>query len=161
VTDESDDTTGNAPVGGDACDAGGVPPIVHAPGTKLLSALPCFVVPDVQVAADRLRDTLGFRTCFVVGDPGCQFGIVDLAEGQGFHLKSNGGAVGRRNAENHRQAIDAYIRVPDADEAYAIAKAAGAELLSEPTDQEWGMREFGVRDFDGMVFGYGADMSEP
>jgi uncharacterized glyoxalase superfamily protein PhnB len=161
VTEAGDGTTGDAPVGDDACEPGGIPPIVHAPGTKLLSALPCFVVPDVQVTADRLRDTLGFRTCFVIGDPGQQFGIVDLAEGQGFQLKSNGGAEGRRNAENHRQAIDAYIRVPDADVACTIARAAGAEILSEPTDQEWGMREFGVRDADGMVFCYGADTSEP
>ncbi|MHC4846616.1 MAG: VOC family protein [Planctomycetota bacterium] len=143
----------------DACEPGGIPPIVHAPGTKLLSALPCFVVPNVQVAADRLRDTLGFRICCVVGEPGCEFGIVDLVPGQGFHLKSNGGAEGRRNAENHRQAIDAYIRIADADETFTRLKAAGAEMLSTPTDQAWGMREFGVRDADGMVFCYGADTS--
>jgi uncharacterized glyoxalase superfamily protein PhnB len=125
----------------------------------LRSALPCFVVPDVQATADRLHDTLGFNTCFVVGEPGCQFGIVDLVEGQGFHLKSNGLAEGRRNAANHRQAIDAYIRVPDADAVHATMRAAGAELLSDPVNQEWGVREFGVRDADGLVFAVGSPTS--
>jgi uncharacterized glyoxalase superfamily protein PhnB len=43
----------------------------------------------------------------------------------------------------------AYLCVADADSYYDHLKAKGAELLSEIEDMPWGMREFGVKTFDG------------
>jgi catechol 2,3-dioxygenase-like lactoylglutathione lyase family enzyme len=42
-----------------------------------------------------------------------------------------------------------YLRVDDVDAFYSQVKRAGGELLSEPADKPWGMREFGVRSPDG------------
>jgi uncharacterized glyoxalase superfamily protein PhnB len=41
------------------------------------------------------------------------------------------------------------VLVPDVDAHYEQAKAAGGEIISEPTDQDYGQREYGVRDPEG------------
>ena len=41
------------------------------------------------------------------------------------------------------------VRLPDVDAHYARVKAAGARIEREPTDQPYGLREYGVRDLEG------------
>ncbi|MES0028113.1 VOC family protein [Mesorhizobium sp. M0040] len=48
-----------------------------------------------------------------------------------------------------------YIAVADADAAYARAKTAGAEILEELTDRDYGSREFICRDPEGNVWSFG------
>ena len=45
----------------------------------------------------------------------------------------------------------ASIQVDDVDAAYRAARAAGAEIVHELTDEPWGVRRFFVRDPDGHV----------
>jgi uncharacterized glyoxalase superfamily protein PhnB len=40
------------------------------------------------------------------------------------------------------------VRIPDVDAHYARVKAAGAQVEREPTDQPYGLREYGVRDLE-------------
>ena len=40
------------------------------------------------------------------------------------------------------------VRIPDVDAHYARVKAAGARIEREPTDQPYGLREYGVRDLE-------------
>lgn len=143
--------------------AGPAPARFVAPGgplaaeIRLLSALPAFTVRDVRAAAAHYRDALGFRVCFTVGEHPTQFSIVDLLPGQGVHLLSHHGERGRFNRDGGGQAIDAYVRIDDADAWHARLAAQGAGLLSAPVDRPWGMREFGLADPDGHVFCFGAD----
>ena len=44
------------------------------------------------------------------------------------------------------------VQVPDVDERFARIRDAGAEILSEPADQEYGLLEFGVRDPEGPIW---------
>ena len=44
------------------------------------------------------------------------------------------------------------VQVPDVDERFARIRDAGAEILSEPADQDYGQREFGVRDPEGHIW---------
>ena len=46
-------------------------------------------------------------------------------------------------------ASSAYVVVGDADALLARASAGGARVLSEPTDTDYGSREFTVRDPEG------------
>jgi len=46
----------------------------------------------------------------------------------------------------------AYLRVDDVDAFHDRAVNAGADILKPPTDEPWGMREFGVRSPDGHRF---------
>ena len=48
-----------------------------------------------------------------------------------------------------------YIVVPDADAHYAIAKAAGAEIVMDITDQDHGGRAYGCRDPEGHYWSIG------
>ena len=41
------------------------------------------------------------------------------------------------------------VHVDDVDAHFERARAAGATILSEPTDKEYGQREYGVADPDG------------
>ena len=45
-----------------------------------------------------------------------------------------------------------YIAVDDANAAYERAKAAGATILEEPVDRDYGSREFICRDPEGNVW---------
>ena len=44
------------------------------------------------------------------------------------------------------------VHIPDVDDHHARARKAGATIDSEPTDQPYGMREYGVRDPEGHRF---------
>lgn len=46
---------------------------------------------------------------------------------------------------------DLSVGVDDVDAVYAVAKASGAEIVHELTDEPWGVRRFFVRDPDGHV----------
>ena len=48
-----------------------------------------------------------------------------------------------------------YIAVDDADEAFARAKKAGATILEEPVDRDYGSREFMCADPEGNVWSFG------
>jgi len=48
-----------------------------------------------------------------------------------------------------------YIAVPDTDAACRRAQAAGAEILEEPTDRDYGSRDFICRDPQGNVWCFG------
>jgi uncharacterized glyoxalase superfamily protein PhnB len=48
-----------------------------------------------------------------------------------------------------------YVAVPDADAAFARAKAAGAEILEGLTERDYGSREFVCRDPEGNVWSFG------
>lgn len=48
-----------------------------------------------------------------------------------------------------------YIAVDDCDAAYERARAAGAKILEEPVDRDYGSREFICADPEGVVWSFG------
>lgn len=48
-----------------------------------------------------------------------------------------------------------YVAVEDPDALYARAKAAGAKILQEPVDRDYGSREFICADPEGNVWSFG------
>jgi uncharacterized glyoxalase superfamily protein PhnB len=48
-----------------------------------------------------------------------------------------------------------YVVVDDPDALYERAKGAGAEILMEPTDQDYGSRDFSTRDPEGNIWSFG------
>jgi uncharacterized glyoxalase superfamily protein PhnB len=48
-----------------------------------------------------------------------------------------------------------YVAVDDTDAHYARAKAAGAEIVREPMDMEYGSREYSARDLEGNLWSFG------
>lgn len=48
-----------------------------------------------------------------------------------------------------------YISLDEVDTMYERARAAGAEILMEPTDQDYGSRDFVAKDVEGNVWCFG------
>jgi catechol 2,3-dioxygenase-like lactoylglutathione lyase family enzyme len=118
---------------------------------RLLSALPALVVPDVRAAAAYYRDVLGFRLPKEY-EAAEEFAIVDLAPGQGIHLKRGTAGAGRL--------MGAYLRVTQATLGETVAALArqGTALTWPVTDQEWQMREVAVTDPHRHLIRWGAEL---
>jgi uncharacterized glyoxalase superfamily protein PhnB len=48
-----------------------------------------------------------------------------------------------------------YAVVDETDALFERAREAGAEVVSEPSDQDYGSRDFAVRDPEGNVWAFG------
>jgi uncharacterized glyoxalase superfamily protein PhnB len=48
-----------------------------------------------------------------------------------------------------------YLVVDEVDSHFKRAREAGAEVMMEPTDQDYGSRDFAVRDPEGNIWAFG------
>jgi MerR family transcriptional regulator, thiopeptide resistance regulator len=117
----------------------------------LTDVIPVLVYRDIVAAQDYLVATLGFTAAGLHRDP----------DGRVVHAEVQAG--GRRiwlhqiSAEHGldtpqaigRAAGGIVVHVDDVDAHWARARAAGADITAEPTDQDYGQREYTVRDPEG------------
>jgi uncharacterized glyoxalase superfamily protein PhnB len=54
-----------------------------------------------------------------------------------------------------------YIALDEVDAHYARAKAAGAVIVREPTDEDYGGRDYAARDLEGHLWSFGTYRPEP
>jgi len=101
-------------------------------------------VPDVRAAAEFYAKKLGFNVAFTFGDPPT-FAGVNLGNVQIFLEKGTPAPEG----------CAVYFVVGDADELHAFHEAAGVEILEPPSDKEYGIRDYQVRDGNGYRLGFG------
>jgi uncharacterized glyoxalase superfamily protein PhnB len=114
--------------------------------------VPLLVCSDIAAEHDFLVTVLGFASGGVERTP------EDLV----VHAEVR---VGSRRIWLHRADDDLVpprasgssggglvIHVPDVDAHYERVRDAGAEILYEPRDEEYGQREYGVRDPDGHLW---------
>jgi len=114
---------------------------------------PTFRYRDAKGAIEWLEKALGFER----GEVHEEGGKVVHAE-----LSFQGGWV-MLGAEGERPEGDpfpggpstTYIAVDEVDSLHDRAKAAGAEISMELTDQDYGSREFAARDPEGNVWSFG------
>ena len=112
-------------------------------------------VDDVDAALSFYRDTLGatvrnevardgFRWITLVTDSQPEIAIV-LSEPHAGRSQEDGDALAALLAKGVLPMIQ--LRADDLDATFdKIAGAPGVEVLQEPTDQFWGVRDFAVRD---------------
>jgi uncharacterized glyoxalase superfamily protein PhnB len=55
----------------------------------------------------------------------------------------------------------AYVVTDEPDALFARAKQAGAEIIRELTDTDYGSRDFGLRDPEGNLWSFGTYRGEP
>jgi catechol 2,3-dioxygenase-like lactoylglutathione lyase family enzyme len=105
---------------------------------------PSVVVADIAAAVEFYTNKLGFQPGFTWGEPPT-FAGVNLDQVQMFLEKGTpkpgGGSV--------------YFVVGDADELFAFQRAAGVEVVEEPGDRPYGLRDYLVRDLHGYTLGFG------
>ncbi|HEV2817517.1 MAG TPA: VOC family protein [Allosphingosinicella sp.] len=116
---------------------------------------PVLMVGDVVRAHAYYADKLGFRSPRMWGEPP----TFCIAEREGLELMLSQVEPGKGVHPNadHSGRLDAYFWVNDADALYAEFAANGAEMVCEPEDRVYGMREFLVRDPDGHLLCFGHD----
>ena len=112
-------------------------------------------VDDIDAAVSFYRDTLGltvrnevanggFRWITLVTDSQPEIAIV-LSEPHAGRSQEDGDALAALLAKGVLPMIQ--LRADDLDATFdKIAGAPGVEVLQEPTDQFWGVRDFAVRD---------------
>jgi uncharacterized glyoxalase superfamily protein PhnB len=109
---------------------------------------------DAHAAIDFLERAFGFERRQVhQGDDGA---IVHAELGFGgevLGLSSTG--VGNPIFEQGVGRTTVYVAVDDVDPLHDRAKAAGAEIVMAPEDQEYGSRDFAARDPEGNIWSFG------
>ena len=114
-------------------------------------------VSDVRDTVDFYVDVLGFTERFVSGDQ--TFAIV-LHGDAAVHFVKAGGAEALRATANH---IAIYLWVKHVDALYETLKPKLDGLpkgrVRAPFTQDYGMREFHVKDPDGCLLLFGEDAS--
>lgn len=119
--------------------------------TEFQRTIPLLVYEDIERAHDFLVDAFGFGAGGVERD----------GDGQVVHgevIVGDGRIWLHRVTPEHEMAsprtMDAaigglVIHVDDVDAHFERARAAGATIDKEPTDQPYGQREYGARDPEG------------
>ncbi|GAB03728.1 glyoxalase [Gordonia amarae] len=124
---------------------------------------PCLTYRDAPAAADFLITAFGFekqawytreddpsivehaQLTWPLGG-GVMFGTAGKDDGPFCNRPPGQGSV--------------YVVCDDPDALFARAKAAGAEVIQELTDEDYGSRGFGVRDPEGNLWSFGTYRGE-
>lgn len=112
--------------------------------TQFFQGAPALHVPDVKAAAAFYRDVLGFTWDF--GDD--TYAVV-WRDNSAIHFVRDEGTP---------SGVHLFQWVRDVDAYYREIIGRGAVVASEPTDQPYGIREFGVQDLNGVGIVFGQDI---
>ena len=119
--------------------------------------IPYLAYEDAPAALTFLRDAFGFEERFRLPMEDGRIGHAEVALGDSvLYLASLWKEVGHTSPKDlpgiHSQL---YCRVDDVDAHFRRARDAGATVLNEPTDQEYGERTYRALDFEGhrWIFG--------
>lgn len=121
----------------------------------------CFQCADARTVIDWLVEALGFVETLSHAEDG-QIVHAELLwpEGGGVMLGDQ-----RRDADDPHSvpagAGLAYVVTADADAVYARAKTAGAEIVTEIHDTDYGDHTFSTRDPEGNVWSVGQYRGQP
>jgi uncharacterized glyoxalase superfamily protein PhnB len=114
-----------------------------------LDIIPVLPYRDIRAGHDHLVQVLGFESG----------GVVEDGDGKVVHGEVRAGTrrIWLHEAQPELAPPQAsgtasaglVVHVADVDAHFAHAKAAGANVLREPTDEDYGQREYGVADVEG------------
>jgi uncharacterized glyoxalase superfamily protein PhnB len=118
---------------------------------------PSLTYDDAPAAIAWLCRAYGFRERLVVPGPGGTVMHSELSLGPGVIMVSSArpeqGRLGPRSLKGASQAL--CVRIDDPDAHCARARAAGAVILQEPKDEDYGSRGYSARDPEGAVWYFG------
>ena len=138
------------------------------PSTPEPQVWPTLRARDARALIKFLVDAFGFEETVVYGD-GDRVDHAQLSwpPGGGVML----GSVREGDTDAHGQdqgstptrpgMFGAYVVTDDVDAVYQRAKAAGAEIIAEPHDTDYGSHDFAARDPEGNRWSFGTYRGEP
>jgi catechol 2,3-dioxygenase-like lactoylglutathione lyase family enzyme len=107
-------------------------------------------VRDLKESTRFYIDVLGFRRDFGDGSDGWSFLSRDH-----FKIRLGECADATPAGELGDHSYFVYLTVEGLDQLYQELCARGAEVMSEPENEPWGMREFSIRTPDGHRIRFG------
>jgi uncharacterized glyoxalase superfamily protein PhnB len=117
---------------------------------------------DALAAIDWLGRAFGLEKNAVYMGPGGTVAHAQLTFGGGMIMLGsveNGSEYGKHIVQpdeiNLRETQSPYLVVPDADAVYATARAAGATIVTDIADMDYGGRAFACRDLEGHLWNIG------
>lgn len=129
--------------------------------------IPCLRYRNAPAAIDWLCAAFGFEKHAVHANPDGSIAHAQLSFGNGMIMlgsvstsapgtESEWGRLIRQPDEiGGAETQSAYLIVADADAVYARARAAGAQILLDIKDEDYGGRGFTCRDPEGHVWSFG------
>lgn len=125
------------------------------------TVVPCLRYRDAPAAIEWLCRAFGFERHLVVPGPNETIAHAQLSFGNGMvMLGSLTGSdfdqlIKQPDEVGGAETQSPYLIVGDADIVYLRAKAAGARIVMEIKDEEYGGRGFSCRDLEGRLWNFG------
>jgi uncharacterized glyoxalase superfamily protein PhnB len=126
------------------------------------TVIPTLRYSDAAAAIAWLYEAFGFERHLVVpGEDGAVL-HAQLVFGNGMVMLASARASEFDDLQKPPSALGGavsqspYIIVDDVDEHYARAVAAGAEIVIELKDEDYGGRDYSCRDLEGHVWNFGS-----
>ena len=118
------------------------------------SIYPALKYRDGAGALEWLGKALGFQKNAVHLGPDGSVAHAEMSFGNGTVMLGSHGKPDPKNPWS-TEPIGIYCYVADVDGHYRRAKAAGAEIVRELKDTDYGAREYSVRDLGGHLWSFG------
>lgn len=133
------------------------------PRATTSTVIPCLRYRDAPAAIEWLCRAFGFARHAVYPDAHGGIAHAQLVFGNGMVMlgsvtreRSEWGETTRQPDEiGHVETQSPYVVVEDADAVYASALAAGATVLIDLKDEDYGGRGFTCRDLEGRIWSFG------
>lgn len=112
--------------------------------------IPVLVYEDIEAAHDFLVRTFGFASGGVYRADNGSVVHAEVRAGDCpiwlHRVTAEHGMASPKGADGAQGGLE--VIVPDVDAHFAKVKAAGAPIDREPSDQDYGLREYGTRDLE-------------
>jgi catechol 2,3-dioxygenase-like lactoylglutathione lyase family enzyme len=116
---------------------------------------PVFFTTDIPRTLAYYQDKLGFHCRGTWQDPPV-YAII-ARDHHAIHFRC--AAPPAPNPDKYRdELLDAYIFIEDADALYAEFAARNVDFARTPANMPWHCREFVVKDCDGRLLAFGANL---
>ncbi len=132
------------------------------PTSATAGIIPCLRYRDATAAIDWLCHAFGFERRLVVPGPNGTVAHAQLTCGQGMVMLSSvtdsefGRLLRQPDEFDGCETQCCFVRVVDADAVHARAQAAGARIVVDIRDEEYGGRGFTCRNPEGHVWYVGS-----
>ncbi|HUG59676.1 MAG TPA: VOC family protein [Candidimonas sp.] len=131
------------------------------PGRTKTTIIPCLRYRNASAAIAWLCSVFGFKQQAVYPNADGTIAHAQLVFGNGMIMLGSASAsqwgklIKQPDEIEGAETQSAYIIVADADVLYDRAKAAGAEILLDIKDEDYGGRGFTCRDLEGHIWNFG------
>ena len=111
---------------------------------------------DVSAGMAWLTGVVGFTECFVARDGDGNIVHAQLAWGPDMIMVGPGRDSGESGHAKPPGSSWLYLAAENIDDLYEKVQSGGAEVISTIRDEDYGSREFGLRDPEGNLWSFGS-----